>query len=78
MNKHLSKIVGKTITGVVVKEAQAPVTHNRFNVFLVFDDDSYFEFYGTYFENAKSLKNGNLEKVINTLPNRKTKFQFGN
>jgi hypothetical protein len=42
MKSAICKIVGKTIAAVVVKEAdRAPQTQ----VFLVFDDDTYFEIY---------------------------------
>lgn len=78
LTPHLSELVGKTITGVVVKEAKNPVAHNRLNVFLLFDDETYFEFYGNYFENGQGVKSGKYEEVMNRLPNKTIKFEFGN
>ena len=43
MKPDIQYIVGKNIVGVVVKEQPGRQPHSM--VFLVFDDDTYFEFY---------------------------------
>ena len=56
MKDHIRDIVGKTITGVIVakKENDLP----RHQVFLVFSDDTYFEFYGSDFCCAGGVDKG--------------------
>jgi len=44
----LMKIPGKRIKGVIVKQANSSLHSPMMAIFLVFDDDTHFEFYSTY------------------------------
>ena len=48
MRTGASEIVGKTITGVIVKTAIDPIAKPQGQLFLIFDDNSSYEFY-SYF-----------------------------
>ena len=52
--------IGKTITGVVVAEN---TDEPKQRVFLVFSDDTYFEFYGKSFSCTGGVYRGGLEKA---------------
>jgi hypothetical protein len=56
MKNGIQDTVGKRISGIVVAEnTQAP----RRQVFLIFDDNTYFEFYGNEFSGASGIDPGN-------------------
>jgi hypothetical protein len=57
MKDGVTKIVGKTINGLVIAEG------SRRQVFLLFEDDTHFEFYGDSFTGAGGIDPGGLEKV---------------
>ena len=61
MVKHaIAEIVGKRISAVVVKEGHAP----DWQLFLVFDDDSSYEIYGSgYLATAGGVDPGGMEAV---------------
>jgi len=61
MKSYIEQIVGKTIAGIVIREAD---TDPRRKVFLVFTDDTHFELYGQYFAFGKHLYPGGIEYVI--------------
>ena len=61
MKDGLKDIVGKTVSGVVV--AANSHNHPHQQVFLVFPDGTYFEFYGEQFSCASGLNRGGLEKA---------------
>jgi hypothetical protein len=42
---HLSQLLGKRITGVVLKESEGTP---RGQLFLIFDDEAHFEFYSSF------------------------------
>lgn len=60
MKTGISEIIGKTITEVIVAEN---VNDPRARVFLVFSDDTYFEFYGNSFSCTGGVNRGDLEKA---------------
>ena len=55
-------IIGKTVKHVVVKEGATPP---QSQVFLVFTDDTYYEFYATYgtISGAGAIDTGGVEAV---------------
>jgi len=60
MKSGIGEIIGKTITNVVVTEnSRLP----RQQVFLVFDDDTYFELYGDDINCTDGIDKGNLDTV---------------
>lgn len=61
MKAGMSEIVGKEIVGVVAaKNDDMP---NR-QVFLVFSDGTYFEFWGDSFSCASGVNHGDVEEVL--------------
>lgn len=58
MKNALGHIVGKTITGVIVAENEDNRVQPRHHVFLVFSDDTYFEFFGQDFRCAGGVDPG--------------------
>jgi hypothetical protein len=62
MHAGIKEVIGKRITAVVV--AESPRLPQR-QVFLIFADDTYFEFYGTDcgFSWTEGVDPGGLEKV---------------
>lgn len=61
MKSYIEQIVGKTIAGVIVREADS---EPRRQVFLVFTDDTHFELYGHFFAFGKHVYSGGMEHVI--------------
>ena len=59
MRTGASEIVGKTITGVIVKAAIDPKAKPQGQLFLIFDDNSSYEFY-SYFSPLSTT--GGLDK----------------
>ena len=63
-------IVGKTISGVIIKECKKK--DPRAQVFLLFDDDTYFEFYSggdsPGISCANGIDKGGVRKVRNYIP----------
>ena len=69
MKSNTERIIGKTITSVVVsRNDQWP--QNR--VFLVFSDDTYFEFYGQGFTCRDGLGIGGVRSAIDHAENMKS------
>lgn len=60
MKSGIENILGKTITKVIVSEKKE-VSHRQ--VFLIFSDDTYFEFYGKNFSGASNIDLGGIEDV---------------
>jgi hypothetical protein len=75
MKPGVKNIVGKTIAAVLVKErANTP----RGQVFLVFSDGTYFEFYATEgnIQGASDLRHGTFGDVKAYMPSGTTAFEF--
>lgn len=61
MKEGIGEIIGKSVVGVIVAENySAP----KQRVFLVFSDDTYFEFYGDGFSCTGGVNRGGLEKAM--------------
>jgi hypothetical protein len=61
MDNALPRLVGKTIAHIVLKEGQSP----RGQIFLVFTDDTYYEFYfGAPVDGAKAVDPGGLAAAV--------------
>lgn len=57
------QLLGKRIAGVVVKERSGPP---RFQLFLVFDDDTYYELYSNEsVSGAGGIDRGGVAEVLN-------------
>jgi hypothetical protein len=68
MDHAIKGIVGKTIKGIVVKKSE--VSQPRSQVFLVFDDDTHYEFYSTEKINGiKGIDPGGMGKVKEHISN---------
>jgi len=65
LNAYLNEMVGKTISGVVVKEGP------RQMIFVVFSDDTHMEFYGSDIHNIKGIRPGGMEEVLSYCPDIK-------
>lgn len=63
MQPYLEEMQGKTIQAVIVKECESGSPRNQ--VFLVFVDGTFFEFYSmtSEIDAAKSVKPGSLKEV---------------
>ena len=71
---EVASIIGKTIKHIVVKEgSRGP----RAQVFLVFMDDSYYEFYSTHgsISGAGSLDVGGIEAARRYLPGQSIVYE---
>ncbi len=68
------KMIGKRIKGVVVKESSDVP---QAQVFLLFADDTYFEFYGNSISGCNDIDHGGLETVKNYMagPQRTIKLE---
>ena len=64
----LKKIVGKRISGLVV--ARGP-SAPRQQVFLVFDDGTYYELYGPEFRGCKDVDRGKMPQIREYLRGRR-------
>jgi hypothetical protein len=63
MKPAVKDIIGKTITGVVVKEGPRP-NLPRTQVFLIFSDGTYYEFYSdSNITGAGGVDKGGIEEV---------------
>lgn len=61
IDKALRQMIGKTIAHVVIKEGQSP----KGQIFLVFEDDTYYEFYfGAPVNGAKAVDPGGLAAAV--------------
>ena len=61
IRKVLPQLVGKTISHIVMKEGSGPAAQ----LFLVFDDGSYYEFYSDApIDGAGAVERGGVETVI--------------
>ena len=61
MKEGLKDIVGKTVTAVAVAENEANSPHHQ--VFLVFSDGTYFEFYGDQINCCAGVDAGDLTRA---------------
>jgi len=64
MKDGIKEIIGKTISGIVVKDCGGPP---RSQVHLIFDDDTYFELYTSGTETIKGaggVYRGDINRVI--------------
>lgn len=63
MQPYLAEMLGKTVKAVIVKQCEVGSLQEQ--VFLVFDDDTFFEFYSMAgsIQAAKGLKSGTLAEV---------------
>ncbi len=60
MKDGIQNIIGKTIKSVIVTRNDRPPGNQ---VFLIFDDDTYFEFYGESFTGAGGIDQGSVDEV---------------
>ncbi|MDH4227154.1 MAG: hypothetical protein OEV59_05310 [Deltaproteobacteria bacterium] len=60
INDGLEGIVGKKISGIIAKAGERPPAKQ---VFLLFDDGTYFEFYGDDINSTKSTSSGGVKEV---------------
>jgi hypothetical protein len=60
MKDGIQQVIGKTISGVIVAKAQGRKSQQ---VFLVFNDETYFEFFGDSFTGGGGVDQGGLERV---------------
>lgn len=61
-------IVGKTVIGVIIKQAKNPGTTPQSQLYLVFDDNSYYEFYsmtGVISNTGGCFLNSSFREVYN-------------
>ncbi len=74
MRGKFEDLLGRRIKGVVVKESQR---HPENQVFLLFSDGTYFEFYGASMRGANGICWGDLESVRRYMaaPDRPITFQ---
>lgn len=66
MKNGSSQIVGKTITGVIIKQAKSPSDTPQSQLYLLFSDNSYFEFYsfsGSISNTGGCLPNSSFREV---------------
>lgn len=66
MKNGSSQIVGKTITGVIIKQAKSPSATPQSQLYLLFSDNSYFEFYsfsGSISNTGGCLPNSSFREV---------------
>lgn len=61
MKTGLEEIIGKTISAVVVAENKNHEPHDQ--VFLIFPDGTYFEFYGDQFSCCAGIDDGDVAKA---------------
>jgi hypothetical protein len=66
-------IIGKTIKGVIVKNEHT--TGNRSNAFLVFTDNTYYEFYSEAEIRGSGLDEGDFEQAKGYLSGRRISFE---
>lgn len=73
LKEALPQLLGKRICGAVVKQGDRSP---RMQVFLVFDDDTYYEFYtdSTIF-GAGGVDRGGIEHVRQYIPENKVEFE---
>ena len=73
LKEALPQLLGKRICGAVVKEGDRMP---RMQVFLIFDDDTYYEFYtdSTIFGTA-GIDRGDIEHVRQYIPEQKIVFE---
>lgn len=62
MKEGVKYTVGKTITSVVIAEHQHRTPTRQ--VFLIFGDDTYLEFYGDDYNCTNNLSDGGLDEVV--------------
>ncbi len=68
MKKAVKGIIGKTITGIVVKEGPRPKLP-RTQVFLIFSDGTYYEFYSeSIIKGTGGVDIGGIEEVRKYMP----------
>ena len=73
LNEALPQLLGKRICGAVVKEGDRMP---RMQVFLLFDDDTYYELYtDSTIYGAGGVDRGGLEHVREYLPDQATTFE---
>jgi len=65
MSDKIAEMLGKRIKGVVMKECTVPDGQPKGQLFIVFDDDTYFEFYSRTcaISAAKGCWVGGIDKV---------------
>lgn len=65
MKDGIQQTIGKTITGIVVGYNARRDPTNQ--VFLVFDDGTYFEFWGAQFSCASGVDRGGVAEAVDYL-----------
>jgi hypothetical protein len=73
MKSAAGRIVGKTIAGIIVKKGNGPP---RSQVFLLFDDDTYYEFYAdAKISGAGGVDQGGPDAVRAYMPDNEIVFE---
>lgn len=62
--KGIYQILGKKVVGVVVKKAKSPETHPKEQIFLIFDDYTYYELYSPDFGFTGGVYTGGRSSVL--------------
>jgi len=76
MKQGIKEIIGKTITSIIAVENQEPSYHNQ--VFLIFSDNTSFEFYGTGITCASGIDKYGIDGVNKRIERTdgKIKYQY--
>jgi hypothetical protein len=61
-NETLQEVIGKTICSIVFRSGRN--VNPEAQLFLVFDDGTYFEFYGQEIDFVRSLSEGDVIKAV--------------
>ena len=72
MRDEIRQIIGKTISGVIVKKSDRYPTSQ---VFLLFSDDTYYELYGDHIKGSGGVDRGGRGAVLRYLPEHKVEFE---
>ena len=71
MKDEVRQVLGRTISGVIVKDRDK---HPKSQVFLLFTDGTYYEFYGDYISGTGGVNRGDRQAVLQYMPSGKVVF----
>lgn len=71
MKTELKQIIGRRISSVIIKAARDRKSRPKSCLFLVFDDDTYYEFYAAddYIKPTGGVDRGGIHEVLRYLNN---------
>lgn len=72
MKDEIRQILGKTISGVIVKKREE---HPRSQVFLVFSDGTYYELHGDHISGTGGVDRGGRDAVLRYMPGGEVSFE---